>query len=193
MTPEEVDEVRRRILREAASIVEEEGIGALSMRYLASNLGMTGGNLYRYFTSRQDVILAYFSVGMSELYEQVQAGEVSADPLEALRDLTISYADFALSDPVRYRLMFLEDSHATRNAGLIQTVTDAYGEFIRRTAVAIEAGVLAPGEAKQKTDIIWAALHGSITLAITAPEMDLGDPREFVERTIDTILNGLSP
>lgn len=193
MTPEQTEEVRSRILHEAALIVAEEGIGALSMRYLASKLGMTGGALYRYFPSRQDLILAHFSKGMTALYEELIAREPSPDPLTALRDYALAYADFAFADPIRFRLMFLEDNQATRNAGLkYESVPAAYGEFIRRMAAAMEARALAPGEPKRATDVLWAGLHGAVTLAVTAPEMDLGDPREFAERTIDTILNGLS-
>lgn len=193
MTPEQTEEVRRLILREAARIVAEQGIGALSMRYLASKLGMTGGALYRYFPSRHDLILAHFSIGMSDMYERLTAGEASSDPLTALRDYALSYADFALSDPIRFRLMFLEDNQATQNAGVMfETVAATYGEFVRRMAVAMEAGALAVAEPKSTTDVLWAGLHGAVTLAITAPEMDLGDPREFIERTVDTVLAGLS-
>ena len=193
MTPEQADKVRRRILHEAALIVAEEGIGALSMRYLASKLGMTGGALYRYFPSRQDLILAHFGVGMSDLYDRLMAGEKSPDPLTALRDYALSFADFALSNPIRFRLMFLEDNHATENASLkFGTVAAANSEFVRRMAAAIDARMLAAGEPKPKTDVLRAGLHGAGTLAIVSPEMELGEPRAFVERTIDTILHGLS-
>ena len=63
MTPEQTEAVRCRILKEAALIVAEEGIGVLSMRHLASKLGITGGALYRHFPSRQDLILAHFGGG----------------------------------------------------------------------------------------------------------------------------------
>jgi AcrR family transcriptional regulator len=193
MTPEQTEEVRGRILREAALIVGEEGIGALSMRYLASKLGMTGGALYRYFPSRQDVILAHFSKGMTALYEELIAREPSADPLTALRDYALAYADFAFADPIRFRLMFLEDNQATENAGLqYESVPAVYGEFIRRMGVAMDAGILAASDPKRATDVLWAGLHGAVTLAITATEMDVGEPKHFVERTVDTILNGLS-
>lgn len=193
MTPEQTDEVRRRILKEAALIVANEGIGALSMRYLASKLGMTGGALYRYFPSRQDLILSHFSIGMSDLYGQLTVSNAPSDPLKALRYYALAYADFALADPIRFRLMFLEDNHATQNAGVMfETVAATYGEFVRRMAAAMDAGVLAAGEPKRTTDVLWAGLHGAVTLAITAPEMQLGEPREFIERTVDTVLNGLA-
>lgn len=193
MTPEQLEEVRNRILHEAAIIVAEEGVGALSMRYLASKLGMTGGALYRYFPSRQDVILAHFSKGITALYEELIAREPSPDPLTALRDYALAYADFAFTDPIRFRLMFLEDNLATKNAGLqYESVPAAYGEFVRRTGAAMDARILAASDPKRATDVLWAGLHGAVTLAITAPEMEFGDQREFVERTIDTILNGLS-
>lgn len=47
-------------------------------------------------------------------------------------------------------------------------------------------------EPKRATDVLRAGLLGALTLAITASGMDLGEPREFVERTIGTILNGLA-
>lgn len=65
--------------------------------------------------------------------------------------------------------MFLEDNQATENAGLkFDAVASAYGEFIRRTAVAIDAGALASGGPKLKTDVLYAGLHGAVTLPVPA-------------------------
>ncbi len=194
MTKEEIAAIRRRILQEAAVIVAEEGIGALSMRRLAAKLGLTGGALYRYFESREELVPAHFSLGLDELHAQLTITGASADPLTALRDYTLAYADFAISNPVRFRLMFLENNHATENAGLkFGRVDELYGEFVRRTKVAIEAQLLRPGDPKMKADVLYAGVHGAVTLSLTAPELQFGDPRSFVELTVDTILSGLMP
>ena len=47
---------RTEIFRSLGLVLRERGLGSLSMREIASRLGMTKGNLYYYFQDKQDLL-----------------------------------------------------------------------------------------------------------------------------------------
>ncbi|MDA3812374.1 MAG: TetR/AcrR family transcriptional regulator [Spirochaetaceae bacterium] len=49
------DKVRKSILREAGKLFIENGYENMSMRDLSKNIGMSLGNAYRYFPSKEDI------------------------------------------------------------------------------------------------------------------------------------------
>ena len=52
-TPEEVAAQRQRIMDSASQVMAEVGFHHLSMRKLASQLGMTASNIYNYFPNKE--------------------------------------------------------------------------------------------------------------------------------------------
>ncbi|MFN3499186.1 MAG: helix-turn-helix domain-containing protein, partial [Pannonibacter indicus] len=73
MTDEELAAVQARILAETARIVAAEGYAALSMRKLAEGLNLTAGALYRYFPTKQHLMIAYCSSAIETLNERTFA------------------------------------------------------------------------------------------------------------------------
>jgi len=76
------DARRREILASASRLFRERGLHDAGMREIASALGMTAGNLYYYFASKQD-LLAYCQESalteLLELAERVRGGPGRAD------------------------------------------------------------------------------------------------------------------
>ncbi len=66
-TEDQLQAARTRILHEARGIVATESYDALSMRRLAEALGLTPGALYRYFDSKDAVMLALWADKLAAL------------------------------------------------------------------------------------------------------------------------------
>ncbi|MGH3275438.1 MAG: TetR family transcriptional regulator [Streptosporangiaceae bacterium] len=74
---------RARIVDAAYSTVREHGLGGLSMRRLAHDLGVQPGALYYHVASKQDLLAA-----VAERILADSAGAISAtDPVQAARDI----------------------------------------------------------------------------------------------------------
>ena len=66
------EELRNRILTSAKKELLEKGVRDASMRSIAFNSGMTVGNLYRYFKSKDELIMFIVSPALEQLNEIIQ-------------------------------------------------------------------------------------------------------------------------
>ncbi|MDQ0457901.1 TetR/AcrR family transcriptional regulator [Rhizobium paknamense] len=194
MTETELDDFRARIRREAITIVAEVGLGALSMRKLAERLGVTAGALYRYYPSKIELIFDCSAVSLAELKTRFGAIEAGAEnPLGAISEMMAAYAAFALEDKDRFRLLFLENDQGA----LASLESDAeaiapYTILQRQVARAMEAGLIASADPAHVTHMLWAGVHGAVTLACTLTRFDLGDAGKLVEDITSALMKGLS-
>lgn len=74
-------EVRRReILGAASRLFREKGLHATGMREIAAALGMTAGNLYYYFPSKQELLAWCQEETLTELGERARAIAAADEP-----------------------------------------------------------------------------------------------------------------
>lgn len=184
-------EARARILAEAARIISAEGYGALSMRKLASAVGLTAGALYRYFPTKQDVLRTYCTEALDGLTHRVERilGE-TADLPAALERALLAYGDFALDDVDRFRILFLDLEITTFELDE-QTALSAYRLLLEAVRRAVAAGLLRPLPAADITRILIASAHGVCVLAVTVREIDFSDARLLVAESVRNALRGL--
>lgn len=98
--------MRDQILAEAWAICRDEGLAALSLRDLASRVGMRAPSLYSYFSSKHDLYDAMFAQGQEELLAAVEGVDRIAGLRARLRAGARTFFDFCVADPVRYQLLF---------------------------------------------------------------------------------------
>ena len=184
-------EARARILAEAARIISAEGYGALSMRKLASAVGLTAGALYRYFPTKQDVLRTYCTEALDGLTHRVERilGE-TADLPAALERALLAYGDFALDDVDRFRILFLDLEITTFELDE-QTALSAYRLLLEAVRRAVAAGLLRPLPVADITRILIASAHGVCVLAVTVREIDFSDARLLVAESVRNALRGL--
>lgn len=185
-------EMRARILAEAARIISAGGYGDLSMRKLASAVGLTAGALYRYFPTKQDVLRTYCIEALDGLTRQSERIlRETSDILEALERLLIAYGDFALDDADRFRILFLD----LEVASFELDEPSALGGYrlVQETAGrALAAGLLRPLPVADITRILVASVYGVCVLAATVRELDFSDARTLAAESVRNALRGLS-
>lgn len=71
------DARRREILAAASRLFRARGLHATGMREIAAELGMTAGNLYYYFPSKQDLLAYCQEATLAELLALVERAEAS--------------------------------------------------------------------------------------------------------------------
>jgi AcrR family transcriptional regulator len=93
----------KEIVEAARALLEEEGADGLSMRRLASRLGIQAPSIYKHLPDKQALENALVSDGFEEMAAAFEAAVGGADdPLVALG---ATYRDFAQRRPHLYRLM----------------------------------------------------------------------------------------
>ncbi|MFA6231538.1 MAG: TetR/AcrR family transcriptional regulator [Rhodanobacter sp.] len=186
----------RRALLEAA--VKAPDIEQISLRELASGLGVSAAAVYRHFDGRE-ALLAELAVGG---FEQLQARfSVGFDPrtlpadapqaVQRLHRLGVAYLRFADEQPALWRLMF--GTHAAQiRADALQTGEPTSYSYLPAALQGLySAGVIpAPPEAG---DVLftWSAIHGAAALRVGSVAAAQGEVEYIGEGVVQRILRGI--
>ena len=111
------DLTAKELFLSALQLIDEEGIEALTMRRLASELGVSAMTLYRHVRSRDELLDGVTQLLCEETDLSTRPGEPRA---EAVRRMTRTYRGVAQRHPNAYRLLAL--SPVTRPPVLNQLV-----------------------------------------------------------------------
>lgn len=194
LSDEDLEATRVRLLAATTKLVAESGYAAFSMRQLAKEVGLTAGALYRYFPTKHALLVAYWSESIGALHSELSqiAGGV-ADPRACLLQMARAYVAFALQDRARFRTMFLENDHGELGEfGRSATLLAPFNVFRDQVAAAIDAGALKPMAPDIAAQILWASVHGVLTLAENIDPMDFGDVAALADLAAQTTLAGLA-
>ncbi|MGN6473326.1 MAG: TetR/AcrR family transcriptional regulator [Mycobacteriales bacterium] len=104
-------EERRRSARDAIvtaawRLVERDGLAALSLRELAQEAGITTPTVYAYFDAKNAIYDAMFGQAAEHFADQMGAVDQSDDIRADLIDATHRFAEYCVSNPARYQLLF---------------------------------------------------------------------------------------
>ena len=94
------------MLEVAWRIARTEGLAGLSLREVASAMGMRAPSLYSYFSSKNAIYDAMYVQGAHEFLRVQATLALSGDPLVDIRLCLHLFARFCTEDPARYQLMF---------------------------------------------------------------------------------------
>jgi AcrR family transcriptional regulator len=199
--PEDIEVVKKRILDTAADIICEQGFDSLSMRKLASKLGMTAANIYNYYSNQDELYLSIQIRGFSRFYEQFfKAYARHENPIAKLKELINTYLDFGITNPGYYEIMM--DSNTPRYTEYVGTKMEplAYKDKLLSlklveiaTTVFEEIAELDNHFLKKDSPYralqLWSSIHGIVTLRnrkIWREVVD--DPDLIIKRMADDLL-----
>ncbi|ADI31086.1 TetR/AcrR family transcriptional regulator [Methylotenera versatilis] len=171
-TEAERQQLRTLIIDAARELFVARGVEAVTMREIAKRIGYSATSIYLHFADKEAVLRAILDVDMLALATSLNTILEIEDPVERMQALGYGYAEFALSFPNHYRLMFMaeripcdpEKSSLQKN----NAEQDAY--FLLKTVV---NDVYLAGRFKAElqdvdliAQIIWAGVHGVCSLEI---------------------------
>jgi len=194
-------ELREKILDAARELFITDGYEGVSMRKVAEKIEYSPTAIYVHFTDKEDLFRQLCHEDFGKLAEVFQQGAQISDPLERLKRIGRTYAEFGRQYPNHYKLMFMTphptldlDERDCEIKG--NPESDAYA-FLKQTAQeAITGGYLRPDltDADLISQTLWAAIHGSISLHIAKSNEQWVDWRPLedrVETMLDVTLRGI--
>lgn len=202
---QEIDAIKKEILDTALELIVKDGFQNLSMRRLASRLGMTATTIYNYFSNKDEINLMIRMNGFEMLYRQFERDYRDHDgPLARLRTMIRSYFDFGIQYPNYYDLMF--NMNTPKYLDYVDTDLEPVARTekeaslrnydITRKAVAALFETQADRSADAvllKTVQLWCDAHGVISLFNSNffQEID-ARPSELIERLIEKIIGRIA-
>jgi AcrR family transcriptional regulator len=107
-TQDEINNVKENILDTALHLIIDEGFQNLSMRKIASRLGVSATTLYNYFSSKDELYFMIRIHGFELLYQNLERVYREHDDTHArLRAFIECYIKFGIDYPDYYDVMFL--------------------------------------------------------------------------------------
>jgi AcrR family transcriptional regulator len=161
-------ELHQIILEAAAKLFEEKGYEGFSLRQVAEEIGYSPTTIYLYFQDKDDLLLNVAYDGFKLFGESLEEGYRSADhPLQRLHAVGWAYFHFAMSHPIHYRLMFMQRGEFLQQKPEgHDSIIDSFAVLERVIGEAIEANVMIKGDVKAFAALIWASVHGVVSLAL---------------------------
>ncbi len=154
---------RDRIIEVSRALLEDEGVEHLTIRRIAEKIGRTQPAIYQHFASKDAILAAVVVEGFVALAEHLKrSGKTRKSALPAVAK---AYLRFGLERPRLYNVMFVEPPAVAFAAGSA-TPAPLRAAF-RILASAVGESGLDENRVETATEVVWAALHGLVTLSIT--------------------------
>lgn len=194
LTESDVAGFRERLCEAAERLFSERGPDAVTMRQLASELGVSPMTPYRYFKDKDDILAAVRAGAFDRFAEALETAFAEGGDARARgARVAEAYLDFAFAHPQTYKLMFdLHQPNELNYPDLRRAAERARRTMSGYVGGLIEAGVLA-GDPEEIGAMFWAATHGVVLLAL-AGKLDPGtDPRKLASNLSHALSRGLRP
>lgn len=176
---------RQEFINTAYDLIIERGLEAVSLRAVADQLDYSPAALYRYFSSKDELVDAV----RARCFERLNAAIFQrlhgvSSPARMLLVGAMTYIHFAREHPVEYHLMFHLGASASTQAENQKLAMRSLLYIVRH---GIEMGVFAT-DANYTEDAIvlhcWSTVHGLAMLQTTV----VGDEQARMIRVTETIL-----
>ena len=142
----QLDSVGSMLLKSASDLLAAEGPGALTVRRIANDAGVSTMNVYSRFGGKDGVVEHLFIEGFHRLAEGMATVTETSDPIADIRSCGAAYRQFAIDNPTLYSVMFdrvVPDFLPTIEAQMLAGAT--LGLLAKRLERAMTAGRAAHG------------------------------------------------
>ena len=190
LSKQQIEKERLRLSRVALSLFRKKGYEAVSLRKLAAAAGVSYAHPYSYFASKEE-LFAHLRADLVRHFARfiIDPSLSIKDPVMRIRHVLHKFVEFVILHPEDYRLIF----------SLRQPDPQKYPElFTARQALmlpmlnvfqeAIDSQLL-DGDAVVQAHIVWAAVHGLLSLHASNQLTYGRDLAALVDPTIDRFLS----
>ena len=175
--------LQTQIFDATRAILSERGYEGLTMRAVADRVEYSVAALYKHFADREELVRALCArdfYAFSRVLSARPSAKLDADvdPIERLRGIGLSYAEFAIQHPEQYRVMFMApvsiEKHDVIHYG--DPEQDAYALVAQAVQQALDAGHFPGLDKDLVAQTLWSSLHGVLSLEIS----HLAAPKEHI-------------
>ena len=190
------EDTKRAILEAATTLFEQRGYDGFSLRQVAEGIGYTATTIYLYFKDKDELLLAVCTEGFAGFGAALEAASKRiTDPQLRIREIGRAYINFGLSHPVHYRVMFMQTPDFVLSAAnQPQDDASSYQIFLEAVTAAMRAGVIPVADPLETTNLLWAGVHGLVSLSLSSrgvvPKWDEDSVRRMFEVQHDLLERG---
>jgi AcrR family transcriptional regulator len=184
--------LRAALLEQAERTLAERG--ALSLRELARELGVSHAAPRRHFADKQALLDALTESGFDRLGRELDAAiaGAAADFTARLTSLACAYVDFATQRAALLELMFAAKERPDAAAGVRAAADRAFAAPLALFHEAQAVGEVVPGDPKRVATVAWACFQGLAAMA-NGGMLEAGSLDDVVADAVDRLVHGMRP
>ena len=184
---------RRQVLDVAATLLQDQGPQALTVRTVAERARVSVQAVYTLFGGKPGLCEALFVEGFAHLQAALDAVEPTPDPVADVVRQVHAYREAALARPGFYALMFGRPVPEFRpSASALARARATIGGLVDALRRATPEGGGAP-HPEQAAQVIWALNHGLVSLELDGHLAGGEQGRARLERAARDLLHSWSP
>jgi AcrR family transcriptional regulator len=154
---------RDRLLAAAASLLDQGGVEAVTLRDVGRMAGVSHNAPYKHFADKTALLAAVAANELRALARRLERARRDAlDPIAAMAAAGRGYVRWAAAHPERFKLTFSRldvDDPDVGDAAAAARVT-----FFQPFLAAARAGLLRDNDAGRVAVRVWTAAHGAVDL-----------------------------
>ncbi|MEU2051623.1 TetR/AcrR family transcriptional regulator [Streptomyces bungoensis] len=187
-------DLRTALLQSADRTLREKGAGALSLRELARDTGVSHAAPGRHFKDKQALLDALALDGYDRLNRALAAAADHPGHTfeQRMTALARAYLGFAVENPELLELMFARKHDPDTSAPFAEAVDQSFGSLTRTIADAQDRGEIVQGDPERITMVAAASLHGLAAL-IASCALDADEALAGLDAHVHLLLHGLTP
>jgi AcrR family transcriptional regulator len=185
-------DLRQGLIDAARAILEREGAGALSLRAVAREAGVSPAAPYHHFKDKTELLEAVALEGWEMLDEVMGRARACDDRDERMADASVAYVLFARDHPELYRLMY----DTTRDKAELPAAlgsNNASSPYSKVRETLIRAGVDPDDHVRLELATIaaWCSAHGLAELSgfrqFDALKKEVGGEEAFIRGVMQSM------
>lgn len=163
-------DLREACLVEALAIISASGAEKLSIREVARRIGVSHQAPYRHFASRDHLLAEIVRRAFADFAKALRSPPQTPDPAADALAMGVAYVQFALAEPLKYRLIFggtLPDP--LHHPDMMHGARDAFNVLRDSLTRLFEGRGEKPDSAAIDREALfaWSSLHGVVSLLRT--------------------------
>jgi AcrR family transcriptional regulator len=192
------EQLREEIMAAAERIlIATNDQSALSIRAIASAVGVTPPSIYLHFADRNDLVFAVCERQAEKLEAAMAAAaEGVDDPWARLRSRGHAYLLWGLDNPEHYRILMMSRPDDTPDRFVDERLADTAGlvPCSEDLKAAMDSGqIVDTDDPVEMTEMLWMVIHGMVSLLISKPGFPFGPVDQMYDRMFELVRCGLAP
>ena len=158
--------LREALLEKATEAIEEDGIGALSLRAVARRAGVSHGAPAHHFSDKTGLLTALATRAMDRFRAALATGvrEAGGSEREKLRAMGRAYVRFATEHPALFRIITSSDFIRRDDPAFAASYQSTFDMLKQAVSEAQREGWAQGVDAMALVILSWSTAHGLTTL-----------------------------
>jgi AcrR family transcriptional regulator len=174
-------------------MLEQEGIEKLSLRKVASEIGVSHTAPYRHFKDKTELLAKIAEQGYTELGDAMEKciAERKGSVLELIKQTAVEYVKQAVITPETSKLMFSGIIVIKDYPKLKEAATRAYDLLVDIIKSGQWEGDIKRGDIEKYTAAVWSLIHGLSSLIQAENHSDVSQTHQVIEFTVPAVMDVL--